>query len=77
MKKFLTLFLALFVFVATLTGCGKNANRVVIYTAAEEERIGYLQKELNAKFPDYDIIRIDAVVSVDGEEKELSAAVKR
>lgn len=32
---------------------------------------------IRAKFPDYDIIRIDAVVSVDGEEKELSAAVKR
>ena len=56
MKKFLTLFLTLFVFVATLTGCGKNANRVVIYTAAEEERIEYLQKELNAKFPDYEIV---------------------
>ena len=32
---------------------------------------------IRAKFPDYDIIRIDAVVSVDGEEKELSAVVKR
>jgi hypothetical protein len=32
---------------------------------------------IRAKFPDYDIIRIDALVSVGGEEKELSAAVKR
>ena len=32
---------------------------------------------IRAKFSDYDIIRIDALVSVNGEEKELSAVVKR
>jgi iron(III) transport system substrate-binding protein len=39
-----------------LTGCGNTSNRVVIYTAAEEERIEYLQKEMNAKFPQYEIV---------------------
>lgn len=44
-------------------GCGKsNSNsegkkeRVVIYTAAEDERISYIQSELNAKFPNYDLV---------------------
>ena len=32
---------------------------------------------LRTKLMDYDIIRMDAVVSVDGEEKELSTPVKR
>ena len=32
---------------------------------------------LRTKLTDYDIIRIDALVSVDGEEKELSTPVKR
>lgn len=32
---------------------------------------------LRTKFTDYDIIRVDALVSVSGEEKELSALVKR
>ena len=32
---------------------------------------------LRTKFTDYDIIRIDALVNVSGEEKELSAMVKR
>lgn len=51
-----------------LTGCGgneaktngDNANkgkeRVVIYTAAEDERIAYLQEELDKQFPDVEII---------------------
>ena len=30
--------------------------RVVIYTAAEDERIAYLQEELNKKFPDTEIV---------------------
>ena len=32
------------------------ADRVVIYTAAEDERIAYLQEELNKKFPDTEIV---------------------
>ncbi|WP_027727273.1 hypothetical protein [Treponema sp. C6A8] len=32
---------------------------------------------LRTKLMDYDIIRVDALVSVDGEEKELSTPVKR
>lgn len=33
-----------------------SADRVVIYTAAEDERIAYLQDELNKKFPDAEIV---------------------
>ena len=32
------------------------ADRVVIYTAAEDERIAYLQEELNKQFPDTEIV---------------------
>ena len=32
---------------------------------------------LRTKFTDYDIIRVDVILNVDGEEKELSAQVKR
>ena len=51
-----------------LVGCGnktaENSNaagtggkdRVVIYTAAEDERIAYIQQELDAKFPNYEIV---------------------
>ena len=37
------------------TGSGKS-DRVVIYTAAEEERIAYLQTELDKKFPEVEIV---------------------
>ena len=57
MKKYLLLVLVLLVSVTSLlSACSKNSKKVVIYTAAEEERIEYLQKELNAKFPEYEII---------------------
>ena len=63
MKKagfyFFTIFFVLLCFV----GCKKsNSNnegkreRVVIYTAAEDERIAFIQSELDAKFPNYDIV---------------------
>ena len=35
---------------------GSGRERVVIYTAAEDERIAYLQEELNKKFPDTEIV---------------------
>ena len=48
------------------TGAGKAAeparqapggkDRVVIYTAAEDERIAYIQEELNKQFPDTEIV---------------------
>ena len=51
-----------------LTGCGtgsqtngteaapKGKDCVVIYTAAEDERIAYIQEELNKQFPDTEIV---------------------
>lgn len=48
--------IALVLFGFTSCGANDNENRVVIYTAAEEERITYLQDELEAKFPDYEVI---------------------
>ena len=32
------------------------SERVVIYTAAEDERIAYIQEEMNRQFPDYEIV---------------------
>lgn len=57
MKKTVLAFLLLLGICSTmLVGCGGKTERVVIYTAAEEERIEYLQRELRAKFPQYDIV---------------------
>ncbi len=55
-KLFVSMLLLLGIGATMLTGCGNASNRVVIYTAAEEERIEYLQKEMNAKFPQYEIV---------------------
>lgn len=35
------------------------------------------EEYLRSKYTDYDIIRVDVIVNIDGEEKELSSAVKR
>ena len=40
----------------TAKDAGSGKSRVVIYTAAEDERIAYLQDNLNKKFPDTQII---------------------
>ena len=69
MKKQIALLIALMICaVMLLTGCGsqestpaaggadKKTTRVVIYTAAEDERIAYLQEALDKKFPEYEIV---------------------
>ena len=58
MKKqfFLTSMLGVLA-VTSLAGCaGNNDNKVIIYTAAEEERIQFMQEDLKTKFSSYDII---------------------
>ncbi len=68
-KKLLVLFSLILCLSIVLTGCGSKgnksddndgqdtkSNRVIIYTAAEDERIAYLQQELDKKFPDFDIV---------------------
>lgn len=67
-KKTLRLFTILSCAAMTLTGCGSSNtsdsgtsssskdDRVVIYTAAEDERIAYIQEELNKKFPETEIV---------------------
>ncbi len=68
-KKILSTLVFFFCMVFVLAGCGggddkaeSNAkagtgdNRVVIYTAAEDERIAYLQAEMDKKFPDMEIV---------------------
>lgn len=39
----------------TLTACGKS-NQVIVYTAAEEERIDYLKTEVKKQFPEIDVV---------------------
>ena len=58
MKKFVSILLALCCTVFCFGTCAFAAedNRVVIYTAAEDERIAYLQEELDRQFPDYEIV---------------------
>lgn len=57
MKKIITVFISLLMIV-TLSACGskQDNNQVVIYTAAEEERIAYLSEELNKKFSELNIV---------------------
>ncbi len=59
-KKIIALLITV-IMIFSLTACGGNAkngkeNRVVIYTAAEDERITYIQDALDKKFPDYEIV---------------------
>ena len=56
MKKAFTVFIVLVCWVMMLTGSALAAERVVIYTAAEDERIAYLQEELNKQFPETEIV---------------------
>ena len=66
-KKILRHFALILLAVLMLTACGSNekanntitpgkSDRVVIYTAAEDERIAYLQTELDKKFPHVEIV---------------------
>ena len=41
---------------SALSGCGAQGDRVVIYTAAEEERIAYLNEALQKQFPGTEIV---------------------
>ena len=56
MKKAFTVFIVLVCWVMMFTGSALAAERVVIYTAAEDERIAYLQEELNKQFPETEIV---------------------
>lgn len=63
-KKSISLISLLLCVLFVFTGCSSNSNntnnsssdRVIIYTAAEDERIAYLQTELDAKFPETEIV---------------------
>ena len=54
MKKFLCLFLMVIAF--AVTGCQKNSDKVIIYTAMEEERIQAMKEQIEKKFPDKNIV---------------------
>ena len=58
MKKILSIAAVLCCAMLFVTGTAFAAgrDRVVIYTAAEDERIAYIQAELDEQFPDYEIV---------------------
>ena len=58
MKKFFSILLVLccVMFISVTSAFAAEDNRVVIYTAAEDERIAFLQEELDQQFPDYEIV---------------------
>jgi len=56
MKKTLIAFVLLVCCSLLYAASAFAADRVVIYTAAEDERIAYLQEELNKKFPEFEIV---------------------
>ena len=66
-KRFVSMIALLICLTFVLAGCGSkdtttaggnsgSKDRVVIYTAAEDERIAYIQEELNKQFPNYEIV---------------------
>lgn len=63
-KRLIGMIVMMCIVCMALTGCGGKdpsgnpggKERVVIYTAAEDERIAYLQEELDRKFPDIEIV---------------------
>ena len=65
-KKIISIIALLLCLTFVLAGCGSNSgsatsnsgnnDRIVIYTAAEDERIAYIQQELDKKFPNYEIV---------------------
>lgn len=66
-KKFISVIAMLLCTAFVLAGCGSTddqsstssntgKDRVVIYTAAEDERIAYIQEELDKQFPDTEIV---------------------
>ena len=58
MKKLLSIavFLCCALLFVTSPAFAADRDRVVIYTAAEDERIAYLQAELDRQFPDCEIV---------------------
>lgn len=58
MKKIinLTLIFILIINSLCLISCGTGKETILIYASAEEERIAYVQEELNKEFPNYDIV---------------------
>ena len=57
MKKLITLSTSLLAALGamSLAGCSSK-EQVLIYSTAEEERIAFLQQELNAQFPNYNVV---------------------
>ncbi len=60
MKKIIkSALLAVLVLAMTATafvGCGNNKKKILIYTSLEDYRLEYMQKKLNEKFPEYNIV---------------------
>ena len=58
MKRFISMLVILGTTMLTMVGSAfaGDKDRVVIYTAAEDERIAYIQEELDKQFPDVEIV---------------------
>lgn len=56
MKKFIALLLAVLCIVSMFAGCGKETERIIIYTSANDDRIAHMTNTLKEKFPNYEFI---------------------
>lgn len=54
-KKIIVLVFSMCVLMTMLSGCGSSKEKILIYSAAEDYRIEYMQQRLNEQFPEYDI----------------------
>lgn len=55
-KKIFLILTAILGILPSMTSCGGSKNNVIIYTAAEEERIEYMKSEISKKFPNIEVV---------------------
>lgn len=81
MKKIMYLFLT--ILIVFVTGCeSKKNDKVVVYTAMEEERIQAMKEQLKEKFPDIDVVveqvgtgNLAAKIKTEGSKMEADIIV--
>ncbi len=70
-KKLVVMLLCIVLCMGMMTGCGKEKEKIIIYSSGEDYKIEYMNNRLKEQFPDYDIT-IEYVSSGNHAAKLLS-----